>query len=120
MIDIAKVREAWKHLMRLASHFVDTRAKESVDTLEQAVDELERLQKIEQQLLYDINILKPQLAELERLKEKETPMKWLWIEDENGSREECPLCHYPSFNDLGHNYYCTVCGKRLENWSETE
>ncbi len=53
------------------------------------------------------------IIKFEELEKRETPMKWIEVNDEHGSRDECPLCGYPSYNDLGHNHYCTVCGQRL-------
>jgi hypothetical protein len=49
----------------------------------------------------------------EALKRNE-PMKWIEVQDETGSYDKCPVCGYPSYNELGHNHYCTVCGQRLE------
>ena len=54
------------------------------------------------------------LNELEELKQRDTPMKWIDVVDETGHYDKCPVCDYPSYNDLGHNHFCTVCGQRLE------
>ena len=54
------------------------------------------------------------LTELEELKQCDTPMKWIDVVDETGHYDKCPVCGYPSYNDLGHNHFCTVCGQRLE------
>ena len=54
------------------------------------------------------------LTELEELKQRDTPMKWIDVVDETGHYDKCPVCGYPSYNDLGHNHFCTVCGQRLE------
>jgi len=59
----------------------------------------------------DLNLVK---TELQRLQARDTPLKWIEVSDEHGTRDECPLCHYPSYNDLGHNHFCTVCGQRLD------
>ena len=58
--------------------------------------------------------LRPALTELEELKKRDTPMKWIDVVDETGHYDKCPVCGYPSYNDLGHNHFCTVCGQRLE------
>jgi len=41
-------------------------------------------------------------------------MKWIDVVDDTGHYDKCPVCGYPSYNDLGHNHFCTVCGQRLE------
>ena len=58
--------------------------------------------------------LETALNELEELKQRDTPMKWIDVVDETGHYDKCPVCGYPSYNDLGHNHFCTVCGQRLE------
>jgi len=47
MIDIEKAKEAIKRLHHLSSPFEGTYAKEAVETLEQAINEIERYQKLE-------------------------------------------------------------------------
>ena len=61
-----------------------------------------------------LRIIKQALTELEELKQRDTPMKWIDVVDETGHYDKCPVCGYPSYNDLGHNHFCTVCGQRLE------
>ncbi len=68
-----------------------------------------------------IDLIQSKLTCLEELEKKETPMKWNEVSDEHVTHDECPVCGYPSYNDLGHNHYCTVCGQRLvdkEDWSD--
>jgi len=59
-------------------------------------------------------IIEHALTELEELKQRDTPMKWIDVVDDTGHYDKCPVCGYPSYNDLGHNHFCTVCGQRLE------
>ena len=59
-------------------------------------------------------LIKQALTSYEELKKRDTPMKWIDVVDETGHYDKCPVCGYPSYNDLGHNHFCTVCGQRLE------
>ena len=62
----------------------------------------------------EYTVVSKALTELEELKQCDTPMKWIDVVDETGHYDKCPVCGYPSYNDLGHNHFCTVCGQRLE------
>ena len=62
----------------------------------------------------DVDLIEQALTELEELKQRDTPMKWIDVVDDTGHYDKCPVCDYPSYNDLGHNHFCTVCGQRLE------
>jgi len=88
----------------------------SITSLQQikSDSELKQLKKIEQQLLYDINLLKPKLAELSRLQEKEKAMKP--ISKYDGAHRTCAVCN--AYLGVRENY-CAVCGKKLD-WSDEE
>ena len=68
--------------------------------------------------------LQEALNELERLQQKETPMKVLYFTQERGFRiETCPTCkcsiHFLKHGHEIHNRgnYCDICGKHLD-WSD--
>jgi hypothetical protein len=82
------------------------------------VDTKERQQRRIDKSAKQISVIEKALTELEELKKRDKPMKWIDVVDDTGHYDKCPVCDYPSYNDLGHNHFCGKCGQRLE-WSVT-
>ena len=109
MIDIEKVKEAIESIKKIDIYvdgsfwnYKDTDYKNDVIVIEHVINELERLQQ------------------------KEIPMKVLYFTQERGFRiEMCPKCK-SSIQFLKHGHeihnrgnYCDICGQHLD-WSDNK